>query len=56
VQRACEVLARERNVALQLRVRRLVRAARRHEDDRLRDDVLVVAVERPAFPRWRAGH
>jgi serine phosphatase RsbU (regulator of sigma subunit) len=56
VERACEVLAREWNVALQLRVRRLVRAARRHEDERLRDDVLVVAVERPAIPDWRAAH
>jgi serine phosphatase RsbU (regulator of sigma subunit) len=54
VERACEVLAREWNVALQLRVRRLIRAARRHEDDRLRDDVVVLAVERPAVPEWRA--
>jgi serine phosphatase RsbU (regulator of sigma subunit) len=55
VERACEVLAREWNVALQLRVRRLIRAARRHEDDRLRDDVVVLAVERPAFPDLRSG-
>lgn len=52
VERACAVLEAERHSALQLRVRRVIRAARRHEDDLQRDDVVVVAVERPVFPAW----
>lgn len=46
-ERACKVLAAERASALELRVRRLIAAARRHEDERLRDDVAVLAIERP---------
>lgn len=52
-ERACEVLAAEWRSAIQLRVRRLIRAARRHENEQLRDDVVVLAVERPAFPEDR---
>ncbi|MGD9696096.1 MAG: PP2C family protein-serine/threonine phosphatase [Thermoleophilia bacterium] len=48
VERACDVLESERRVAVELRVERLIDAARRHEDESLRDDVVVVAVERPA--------
>jgi serine phosphatase RsbU (regulator of sigma subunit)/CHASE3 domain sensor protein len=50
--RACEVLARERRSALELRVERLIDAARRHEDQSLRDDVVIVAIERPVPIRW----
>jgi len=46
--RACAVLAGERRSALQLRVRRLIAAARRHEGASLHDDVAVLAIERPA--------
>jgi serine phosphatase RsbU (regulator of sigma subunit) len=52
--RACEVLARERRSALELRVERLIDAARRHEDQSLRDDVVIVAIERPVPIRWSA--
>lgn len=47
-ERACRVLAAERASALELRVRRLIAAARRHGDESLRDDVAVLAIERPA--------
>jgi len=47
VERACEVLEAERRSALETRVERLIDAARRHDDEHLRDDVVVVAVERP---------
>ncbi len=50
VERACAVLAAERRSALQLRVERLIDAARRHEDQSLRDDVVIVAIERPGAP------
>ncbi len=52
VERACGVLADERRSALQLRVERLIEAARRHEDESLRDDVVIVAVERPVPIPW----
>ena len=52
VERACTTLAAERRSALQLRVERLIDAARRHEDQSLRDDVVVVAVERPVALAW----
>jgi len=52
VERACAVLAAERRAALQLRVERLIEAARRHEDQSLRDDVVIVAVERPVPIPW----
>ena len=52
VERACAALAAERRSALQLRVERLIDAARRHEDQSLRDDVVVVAVERPVALPW----
>ncbi len=54
VERACAVLAAERRSALQLRVERLIEAARRHEDQSLRDDVVIVAVERPVAISWAA--
>ena len=47
VERACTVLAAERRSALELRVERVIPAARRHEDQSLRDDVVIVAIERP---------
>jgi serine phosphatase RsbU (regulator of sigma subunit) len=46
--RACAVLEAERSSALDLRLTRLVDAARRHDEGSLRDDVVVVGVERPA--------
>lgn len=52
IERACEVLAAERRSALELRVARVIAAARRHEDQRLRDDVVIVAVERPVPLPW----
>ncbi len=54
IERACEVLAAERRSAVELRVERLIDAARRHEDQSLRDDVVVVAVERPVPIPWGA--
>jgi sigma-B regulation protein RsbU (phosphoserine phosphatase) len=45
--RACLVLEAERRAALEARVERLIDAARRHDDEHLRDDVVVLAVERP---------
>lgn len=55
VERACEVLAAEWRSAIQLRVRRVIRAARRHENQQLRDDVVVLAVERTASPEDRSA-
>ena len=52
VERACAVLADERRSALQTRVERLIDAARRHEDQSLRDDVVIVAIERPVPLAW----
>lgn len=52
VERACEALAAERRSAVELRVERLIAAARRHEDQSLRDDVVVLAVERPVAIGW----
>ncbi|HTI33079.1 MAG TPA: SpoIIE family protein phosphatase [Miltoncostaea sp.] len=52
IERACDVLAAERRSALELRIARLIAAARRHEDQRLRDDVVIVAVERPVPLPW----
>ncbi len=54
VERACAVLADERRSALELRVERVILAARRHEDQSLRDDVVIVAVERPVAIPWAA--
>lgn len=54
VERACVVLAAEHRAALELRVERVIEAARRHEDQSLRDDVVVVAVERPVAISWAA--
>jgi serine phosphatase RsbU (regulator of sigma subunit)/CHASE3 domain sensor protein len=54
IERACEVLAAERRSAVELRVERLIDAARRHEDQSLRDDVVVVAIERPVPISWGA--
>jgi serine phosphatase RsbU (regulator of sigma subunit)/CHASE3 domain sensor protein len=47
-ERACAVLMDERRAALEARVERLIEAARRHDDKHLRDDVVVLAVERIA--------
>jgi len=52
IERACAVLAAERRSALELRVARLIAAARRHEDQSLRDDVVIVAIERPVPIPW----
>jgi serine phosphatase RsbU (regulator of sigma subunit)/CHASE3 domain sensor protein len=52
VERACRVLIAERRAAVEARVERLVDAARRYEDQSLRDDVVVLAVERPAPVAW----
>ena len=52
IERACEVLAAERRSALEQRIARVIAAARRHEDQRLRDDVVIVAVERPVPLPW----
>ena len=54
VERACAVLAAERRSAVETRVERLIDAARRHEDQSLRDDVVVVAIERPVPIPWAA--
>ena len=54
IERACAVLAAERRSALELRVARLIAAARRHEDQSLRDDVVIVAIERPVPIPWAA--
>lgn len=51
VERACALLEQERRAAVQARVERLVDAARRHDGGRLRDDVVVLAVERMGAPR-----
>ncbi len=45
-ERACAILHDERRSALEARLDRLVEAARRHEADTLRDDVVVLAIER----------
>lgn len=45
-ERACALLVGERRSAVELRVERLVDAARRYDGGRLRDDVVVMAVER----------
>ena len=44
--RACAVLTAERRAALEERLARLVEAARRHDSENLRDDVVVLGVER----------
>lgn len=54
IERACEVLVAERRSAVEARVERLIDAARRHEDQSLRDDVVVLAVERPVPIPWGA--
>lgn len=46
VERACQVLETERTSALETRLERLVERARRHEDESLRDDVVVLGVQR----------
>lgn len=51
--RVRDVVARERAAALETRVERLIDAARRHDEEGLRDDVVVVAVERLAAPASR---
>jgi serine phosphatase RsbU (regulator of sigma subunit)/CHASE3 domain sensor protein len=47
ISRACTVLEVERASALEARVERVIDAARRYDDEALRDDVVVLAVERP---------
>lgn len=46
VDRACQVLESERQSALEIRLKRLVERARLHEDESLRDDVVVLGVQR----------
>jgi len=46
--RAAALLVSERREALEARIERLIEAARRHDDEHLRDDVVVMAVERIA--------
>lgn len=46
VERACATLESERHSALETRLERLVDRARRHEDASLRDDVVVLGVQR----------
>ncbi len=46
VERACAVLESEWHSALETRLERLVERARLHEDESLRDDVVVLAVQR----------
>ncbi|MCB0881794.1 MAG: SpoIIE family protein phosphatase [Thermoleophilia bacterium] len=48
VERVCDVLYAERASAAQVRLERAMDAARRHDRGRLRDDVVIVAVERIA--------
>jgi serine phosphatase RsbU (regulator of sigma subunit)/CHASE3 domain sensor protein len=48
--RVRDVVAAERTAAVELRVERLIEAARRHDEKGLRDDVVVVAVERRTAP------
>ncbi|MGD9573286.1 MAG: PP2C family protein-serine/threonine phosphatase [Thermoleophilia bacterium] len=55
VERACAVLGAERRSALEMRVERVIEAARRHEDQSLRDDVAVIAVERPVAIPWASA-
>jgi serine phosphatase RsbU (regulator of sigma subunit) len=47
-ERVRELMARESAAPLEARVERLIDAARRHDEHGLRDDVVVVAVERVA--------
>ncbi|MFN8111297.1 MAG: SpoIIE family protein phosphatase, partial [Thermoleophilia bacterium] len=46
LERVCGILTAERNVAVEARLARLVAAARRFDDGSLRDDVVVMALER----------
>ena len=46
IERVCQVLREERASAVEARLARLVASARRHEGGSLRDDVLVLALER----------
>jgi sigma-B regulation protein RsbU (phosphoserine phosphatase) len=48
VDRAREILLQERTVAVEARVEHLIEAARRHDAGSLRDDVVVMALERSA--------
>jgi serine phosphatase RsbU (regulator of sigma subunit)/CHASE3 domain sensor protein len=50
IDRVREVLRRERTTAVEARLERLIEAARRHDAGSLRDDVVVVALERVAVP------
>ncbi len=50
VERVCASLERERTSAVELRVERVIDAARRYDGGRLRDDVVVLAVERVRTP------
>ena len=51
IERACRVLEAERSSPLTTRIERLIDAARRFDEANLRDDVVVLALERPALPR-----
>jgi len=50
IERVCRVLIEERATAVEARLARLVASARRHEGGSLRDDVLVLALERRLPP------
>ncbi len=50
IDRVREVLRQERNAAVEERIERLIEAARRHDTGSLRDDVVVMALERNAVP------
>ncbi|MDH3225677.1 MAG: SpoIIE family protein phosphatase [Thermoleophilia bacterium] len=50
--RVCDILANERTSAIELRVERLISAARRYKTTKLEDDVVVMTIERNAIPSW----
>jgi serine phosphatase RsbU (regulator of sigma subunit)/CHASE3 domain sensor protein len=57
--RVCEILAAERASAIEMRVERLLSAARRYKTSKLEDDVVVMAIERHAVVSWltdQTGH
>ena len=50
IDRVRAVLWQERTAAVEARLERLIEAARRHDAGSLRDDVVVMALERNAVP------
>lgn len=55
-ERCCRILEQERRSAVELRVERLIEAARRHDANHLGDDVVVLAVERVGRPTGFSAH